>query len=186
MSGTLLVVCASNVCRSPLAAATIRTLAGDAFEVVSAGTVAIGGAGACDTVRRVVTDPAVAALLAVHRAQRLDADLIARADLILTAESAHRSVVARLDPHARMRTFTMLEAVALAGVSGASGGLVSVAAAMNGARGRVQLDRVDRKDKKRGILGADMIDGHLQNTRTHAATVTLVSETAAALAGILA
>jgi protein-tyrosine phosphatase len=44
-----------------------------------------------------------------HSAQRLTAHLLARADLILTAERSHRSVVVQADPLAFRRAFTIRE-----------------------------------------------------------------------------
>jgi protein-tyrosine phosphatase len=54
------------------------------------------------------------------RAQALTAAQIARADLVMTAEPAHRAAVARLDPTALRRAFTIPELGALASAAAAS------------------------------------------------------------------
>ncbi len=80
-----------------------------------------------------------------HRARRLDLEHVRAASLILTASKAERSAIARLDPAARSRTFTLREAAALATVSSerpeadaGRGPLERFAAGANAARGLVR------------------------------------------------
>ena len=111
MSFTVLFVCTGNICRSPMAERLF--LAGVQFagepdvRVVSAGTHGLTG--------WAMDEPSAFVLRelggdgAGHQAQRLGPDLIAAADLILTAETEHRAAVVRIDPAAAPRTFTMRE-----------------------------------------------------------------------------
>lgn len=111
MSGTVLVVCTANQHRSPLAEHQLRhaaRAAGLDWTVSSAGVYAVAGR---------PIDPDVAAVLgelgiqpAAHwTSRRLNAAMIEQADLVLTAERAHRAAVTALVPTAVTRTFTLLE-----------------------------------------------------------------------------
>lgn len=111
----VLTVCTANLCRSPIAEAVLRhelaTLPG-AWSVRSAGTDARAG-------RPVHPDSARA--LAEHdlalpegwRSRQLRADDVARADLVLTANRAHRAKVLGLLPSASARVFTLRQFVRL-------------------------------------------------------------------------
>lgn len=128
-STTILVVCTANVRRSPAVAALLRHgtttapgLAGSGVEVVSAGVAALAG----DRL-----DPRVAASLAElgipaeeltpHLSRRLTVEAVERADLVLTAERAHRAAVVRLVPAAVTRSFTVRELAVLGSGLGRSG-----------------------------------------------------------------
>ena len=119
---TVLIVDGSDVCRAPIVEFALRKqLAGDTplsdALVFSRGLDADGTRGICDLAAGRLGGSARAAQFSDgHRGERLiraDAD---GADLILTAERAHRSAVGRLAPHARARTFTLKEALVLASV----------------------------------------------------------------------
>lgn len=56
-----------------------------------------------------------------HSAQRISRGLVDSADLILTAETAHRSTVLRAEPAAFRRTFTMREFARLGAAAPAAG-----------------------------------------------------------------
>ncbi|WP_409483685.1 low molecular weight phosphatase family protein [Arsenicicoccus dermatophilus] len=113
----LLVVCTGNVCRSPylerlLQAALDRSWGAGAVEVRSAGTGALVGH---------PMDPAVLDRLRSaggegddFRARALTVDLVAPAQLVLTATRDHRAAVVRLAPRALARTFTLLDLADLA------------------------------------------------------------------------
>ena len=115
-SGTVLVVCTGNVCRSPYIERRLRAeLEGTGIEVSSAGTAALVGRD---------MDPTSKELL---RAAGVDADrfsardltpaLVAGADLVLAAAREHRAAAARLHPAALRRAMALRDvADLLAGV----------------------------------------------------------------------
>ena len=114
----VLLVCQANVCRSPSAEALFEhridslALAGSlAFS--SAGVRPEPAAGWCRTalsyVRRRGCQPAPD-----HVPRRLDVDLIEPADLVLAMSRRERAAIVRLVPTAAPRTFTLVEAAALA------------------------------------------------------------------------
>ncbi len=110
----LLTVCTGNICRSPMAeliaaSELVRGLGVEAarFRVHSAGTHGLEG--------WPVNAPAAVQLDSLgiahadFRARLLVEDMVAGADLVLTATREHRSAVVRLDPRAASRTFTLRE-----------------------------------------------------------------------------
>lgn len=106
-SGSILVVCTGNICRSPAVEVLLRGALGEGFQVASAGTRAVVGAG---------ISPPMAALLAAggysplfFSARQLFPEHARAADLILTATTAHRAAVVESAPSAVRRTFTILE-----------------------------------------------------------------------------
>lgn len=105
----VLYVCTANICRSPSAAALLMDADVPGVEVRSAGTAASAGAAGCPIA------PALARRSEYHRSQALNQELVAWADLVLTAAREHQAVVRRLDPKARTRTFTIRQAGRLAG-----------------------------------------------------------------------
>ena len=88
----LLFVCTGNTCRSPMAEAITRRLAGDrGFDdvtVVSAGTSAWDGHPASDGALLVALERGLD--LTVHRAQDLSRELVSAADLILVMSPHHK------------------------------------------------------------------------------------------------
>lgn len=104
MIQNILVVCVGNICRSPMAAALLKTrLPG--VEVVSAGIGALIGQPA---------DPHVLSLLdgcgvdaSAHRAQQLTERLCSGAQLILVMEQVHKDHIERLYPVARGKVFRL-------------------------------------------------------------------------------
>jgi protein-tyrosine phosphatase len=125
-TATILVVCTGNIRRSPALEVLLRDglpgvrgLAGSGCTVSSAGVRALAGE---------PLDARVAGALAArgvelpeHRATPLTADLVEDADLVLTAERAHRSAVVGLVPSAVHRTFTVRELAALGAQLGRDG-----------------------------------------------------------------
>jgi protein-tyrosine phosphatase len=109
MSFTVLFVCTGNICRSPMAERLFQARTDPALAVraVSAGTHGLTGWGMDDTSAFVLRE--LGGDGEGHEAQRLSSGLIAAADLILTAETEHRTAVVRADPHASPRAFTMRE-----------------------------------------------------------------------------
>jgi protein-tyrosine-phosphatase len=111
----VLIVCTANQCRSPLAEHLLRRGVDELgldWAVSSAGTKARRGTG---------MHPQMAGILE-HRgipvdgwsSQPLTGRMIDEADLILTAETAHRAVVVTSRPNALPRTFTLLQFARLA------------------------------------------------------------------------
>lgn len=105
----ILFVCTANICRSASAEWLLREAiaacpALTGIEIRSAGTHAIEGAPGCSMAPALVGDAAD------HRSTQLTPELVAGADLILTAARDHRSAVALLEPAARARTFTIRQA----------------------------------------------------------------------------
>jgi len=103
-------VCAGNICRSPLAEQLFRARArehGLPAEVHSAGTFAVNGHG--------MTPEAAALSLRYggvehpHQARQLTASLVESADLVLTATREQRSVVVALHPRAARYSYTLTQ-----------------------------------------------------------------------------
>ncbi|MFG3442181.1 hypothetical protein ACGF0J_33475 [Nonomuraea sp. NPDC047897] len=103
----ILFVCTGNICRSPLAERLARAALGPPFQVTSAGTRARPGMGMTERARRVLVglggDPDGFA------SRPLTGDLVAAADLVLTATVAHRAEAVAMHLPAAGRTFTIAE-----------------------------------------------------------------------------
>ncbi|WP_354293213.1 hypothetical protein [Plantibacter flavus] len=200
---TLLVVCAANVCRSPLAAFQLqRRLSGlaefDQVVVESAGVTARTGSEICERVRRLERGTGFAAFADAHRSRPITEAIIDHASLILTASTAERSAIATLAPAARSRTFTLREAAALAVVPGFAdedgieleGVLDRFAAVIHGRRGFVAPSRRPKGLRRFGRTAAptdpfDIADGHLSGSAAHDRTIAQVGEVAGLLADAL-
>lgn len=107
----MLVVCTANRHRSPLAEHQLRQaarVAGLDWTVGSAGVRAVAGLPMDPDVSAVLGELGIAPA-AQWASRRLSAALIDQADLVLTAERAHRAAVTALVPAAVTRTFTLLE-----------------------------------------------------------------------------
>ncbi len=109
----MLVVCTGNICRSPLAERLLQARLGAAgvepsdVVVASAGTHAVIAHPmdevAADELARAGGDPAG------HVARQLTSQVVASADLIVTATLAHRSQVVTVHPPALRYAFGLLE-----------------------------------------------------------------------------
>ncbi len=180
--GSLLVVCAANVCRSPFA----EFLLGQALpnaSVSSLGVTARAGDPLCRfTEERITALAGVEQFGAEHSAARLDAESIASSDLILTASEAERSAVAVLDPSARPRVFTLVEAAHSARALGADAKgitLAELAARMHAQRGIVDLPPVRHRlrfSPFKAEYGIAIPDAHIGDTRRHDEVYRTVSE----------
>lgn len=149
----------------------------------SAGANAIVGAAICPRVdaRIWAAAPEGADFARAHLARQLDSVLVADSALILTASKAERAAVARLEPSARARTFTLREAVALAEADVSvppplSDGSVldRFAATMHARRGLTPpAARAARSSFSRWFRGpasgdpVDVVDGHVLGDRQH-------------------
>lgn len=110
----ILLVCSGNTCRSPMAGAILRDLlaqrAGQraaTFVVETAGTDAYPGQQANAEAIAVMREQGLD--LGGHLTRRLDAAMVAEADLILTMDRSHKQAVLRLHPRAAEKTFTLFE-----------------------------------------------------------------------------
>lgn len=114
MAYRILLVCSGNTCRSPMAGAILRDLlsergggrAGE-FIVESAGLAAAGGEAAHADAVAVMQEQGLD--LGDHAARRLDPEMVAEADLILTMTRSHKAAVLEMHPRAIEKTFTLLE-----------------------------------------------------------------------------
>jgi protein-tyrosine phosphatase len=193
------VVCTANVCRSRAGELLLRRFlaaAGVDALVSSAGVRASAGSPSCATMLRLLGEHAVGAQ-PPQAARPVTRGLLAEHDLVLVSERAHRAALARLLPAARSRTFTLLEAAALAdtaledttiaGRPGApaddSGGPALLSSReqlrervrlMDLARGKAQLPvgEVRARGLRAALRGAveeplDVLDVHGQSVRAH-------------------
>ncbi|MEU7861923.1 hypothetical protein [Nonomuraea sp. NPDC049141] len=111
MEGTrdfhILFVCTGNICRSPLAERLARSALGPSFQVSSAGTHAEPGIEMNEHTRRTLLrlggDPGG------FVSRPLTTEVMAAADLVLTATSAHRAEAVTMHLPAAGRTFTIVE-----------------------------------------------------------------------------
>lgn len=115
MSGQLLFVCAMNVCRSPLMAATFSHASEDVGQtvarvVISRGVSASPDMPMCEVASAHVTDKA---WVWAHRSTPVSRADLEESALVIVASRAERAAIARLAPDARARTFTLREALAL-------------------------------------------------------------------------
>lgn len=96
----LLVVCTANVCRSPAAAIFLQdalSTSTQAVKVTSAGTLALNGNQAVQTIRKLMIERGYNQIES-HRSQALMPHHLTQADLVFCMESEHISVVQRMKP----------------------------------------------------------------------------------------
>jgi low molecular weight protein-tyrosine phosphatase len=113
---SILVVCSGNLCRSPFAEGVLRRALTERFgpsapEVSSVGTIARKGEPATNEAIAVASEHGIDA--SSHTARRLTREDLGEADLVLAVSAEHRDEVARLDPQAITKTFTVKELVRL-------------------------------------------------------------------------
>jgi protein-tyrosine-phosphatase len=117
METTVLVLCGSDRCLAPACATVLRSALQTHGEwqvqVLSAGVRAEVGRGWCHTMSEHLTRGHDLAIRP-HRAQQVTSELVRAADLILVAERKHRGSARLLDSTCAPRTFTLVEAAALA------------------------------------------------------------------------
>ncbi|MEV7610143.1 protein tyrosine phosphatase [Microbacterium sp. NPDC089320] len=174
---SVLAVCAANVCRSPVISffmarefSALGAPEGSVF--ASAGASARGGVAVCHTMRsRLAERAGWSDFAAGYRSVRLVPEHIDAAELILTATAAERGAVALMRPSARTRTFTLLEAAALAEhaaserVAAAAFDLSALADLMNAQRGLVEPAKPSRWRRPRPESVFDIPDAHTSRAR---------------------
>ncbi len=162
----ILFVCTGNLCRSPTAERLARAALGPEFQVSSAGTHAQPGMEMTERARRVLCrlggDPAG------FESRPLTGELVAAADLVLTATVAHRTEAVAMHVPAAARTFTIVEFGALSGElpdgpPAAEADAVRRAHALvehaRGLRGLVRVDQPDIADPIGGSWWAYRVAG---------------------------
>lgn len=108
---SVLFVCTGNICRSPAGALVLNSVGICGVESHSAGTEAVVGSDINKPMARLLEGDGIDA--SEFRAQQLNAALIERSDLIVTATRDHRRAVLREAPGALRRTFTLRELAGL-------------------------------------------------------------------------
>jgi len=112
-SGSVLVVCTGNVCRSPYVERVLGArLAGTGIRVTSAGIGALVGSAMEPRVARRVVEAGGRSDAFVAR--QLTPQLLAEADLILCASREHRAAAVRMEPAVLQRTFALADFAQLA------------------------------------------------------------------------
>jgi protein-tyrosine phosphatase len=151
---TVLYVCTGNVCRSPIAELLFRAWVAPSADVTvsSAGTQALVGQGidrsSASALGQLGVDPTQ------HRARQFEPWMAADADLILTAERAHRDLVITELPGAFRRVFTMKEFARLARHArpGPPREVIAYLAALRGVDGAVALEADNMPDPYRSPI----------------------------------
>ncbi len=106
--GRILIVCAGNLCRSPLAEALLRarlSAAGRITEVGSAGLIAALGHPPDELTEAVARHHGLD--LSAHRSRPLEPEMIRRADLVLTMEQDQRRQMLSLTPLAAGKLYLL-------------------------------------------------------------------------------
>lgn len=186
----MLVLCQANVCRSPFA----QTLLAQAFgndsgvRIASAGVRTIPGYDLCQVASRLLGSAAPTE----HASRPVSEELVMGSDLILTMEPEHSAMVSALSPSARHRTYTLVEASALA-VEARRRGMLSdpqwvrqLPEVLNDLRGLVPVPALrDPRGRWRGHLEPGRIaDGHGLGYSSHERVLRQVEEHAKSLAGV--
>jgi len=119
----VLFVCTANICRSPFMQLLTDHLAAGGLEVSSAGTHGFDGRPIdAEMTGPLLTRGVGPATLEGFRSRPLTPDLVAGADVVLTAEAAHRKFILEELPGALPKVFTLGQlAAAVADADGATG-----------------------------------------------------------------
>lgn len=205
MTFRILVVCAANICRSPVAAALLRqslasTPLAEDVHVTSCGEHAWRGLETCAEIvgQDGLLGPEEAARHARHHPAQLTTKRLLSSDLVLTADRAVRSTVVRLQPQVHDRAFTLREAAALAnhvvrhvdtsGYGDTEEWLGRLVREMNDSRGLIPMPAVGSYPRtflpwpRLSIHGHDIPDSHEGAYVPHRIVRVLLDETCADLA----
>lgn len=154
VSFTVLYVCTGNVCRSPIAELLFRAWVAPGVDVTvsSAGTQALVGQGidgsSASALGQLGIDPTR------HRARQFEPWMAEQAQLVLTAERAHRDQIITELPNAFRRVFTMKEFARLARHArpGHPAEVIAQLAALRGIDGAVDVAADDMPDPYRSPI----------------------------------
>ncbi|MBB6445608.1 low molecular weight protein arginine phosphatase [Bacillus benzoevorans] len=102
----ILFVCTGNTCRSAMAEAMLRNMNISGIEVKSAGVYAENGGNASVNAMKVLDEYQIPHN---HQSTKLNEELIAWADYILTMTTGHKQALAGRFPRAIEKTFTLKE-----------------------------------------------------------------------------
>jgi len=109
----ILFVCTGNTCRSPMAEALFRAKTqGEGFEVRSAGVAAYDGQPASIHAIQVLQERGIDS---EHTSTRLNGELLAWSDLILTMTASHKQAIQTYFPEAREKVYTLREFIGVEG-----------------------------------------------------------------------
>lgn len=149
-AGTVLFVCHANLCRSPVAQHLAEpALRPHGIVAASAGTHAYPGLAVHPDADAALRERGITT--AGFRSRRLQAELVAEADLILTATRDQRSSCVALEPGAVRRTFTITQFGRIAAVLAhatppSTMGIAEVLAAVPAVRAELPLTGGDGDD----------------------------------------
>lgn len=108
---SILFVCTGNSCRSVMAEALMRKrlyeLGKNGIEVSSAGVMAVKGLPPTDETIKAMKEADVD--VAEFKSKNATADMIKKADLILTMEPVQKDIIVKLVPQAAQKTFLLKE-----------------------------------------------------------------------------
>lgn len=106
-TGSILIVCTGNVCRSPVGEVALRALLPESFDLSSAGTHAMVGSAAAPETLEFVARELDTKL--DFTARQLTREMAEAADLIISMTVEQRAWIARTAPRTVRRTFTLKE-----------------------------------------------------------------------------
>ena len=110
MISNVLVVCAGNICRSPMAEALLHRVLKD-YDVDAVRSISVSSCGLTAVVDSPAAELAVEVMdecgidIRAHRGRQIDPQLVDWADLVLVMEESHRKAIHRLRPSSRGKVF---------------------------------------------------------------------------------
>ncbi len=105
LRGRILFICSGNSCRSPMAEAILRKIAGSSFDIISAGTDMNLSGSISKQALEVLDEEGIKLDQFISRT--LTSDLIENSDLIFVMEEKHSQIVLNLCPHCSDKIFVL-------------------------------------------------------------------------------